>query len=119
MDGCYGQEGCLQAHAGNLHKDDVGGRWLVYEPGALHDGQYVSKLARNKKKERKRTYHRPHDAVGVSIVDSGQLIVKCQQWKADRLSAESANSLWSVVHLGQCGWSTLDCVSVNAQLWDC
>ena len=114
MDGCHGQEGCLQAHAGDLHKDDVGGRWLVRKPGALHDGQCIGKLARNKKKERKRTYHRLCDAVGVSIVDSGQPMVECQQWKANRLSAKSADSPRSVVCLGQCGWSTLDCVSVNA-----
>jgi len=77
MDGCYGQEGCLRAYVGDLHKDDVGGRWLVRKPEALHDGQCVGELARNKKKERKRTYHRPRNAVGVSIVDSGQLIVEC------------------------------------------
>jgi len=78
VDGCYGQEGHLQAHAGDLHKDYVGGRWLVRKPEALHDGQYIGKLARNKKKERKRTYHRLCNAVGMLSVDSGQLMVKCQ-----------------------------------------
>ena len=53
VDRCHGREVCLQAHAGDLYEDNMGGRWfkLVYEPGALHNGQCVSKLARNKKKK--------------------------------------------------------------------
>jgi len=77
----------------------------VCEPGALHDGQCVGKLARNRKKESKRTYHRLCDAVGVSSVDSGHPMVKCRQWTADG-QVLIVDGRWSSV---DSGWLMVKC----------